>query len=169
MKDNFFFPDILPCRWIWKSSSPQQCWMQPSWHHNQASATVNTHEDVVKQTAYSQRQCYSKTCIHADAFTSIQQTSTKRAKDKLVDLRRWACTLHWLWRQCCPVWVPAWSRRCMWRCIWPVERQRRKWHTELGDSDRKHFTSIFSPNEHPWEGAWAVLGCCNTDYNIVQP
>lgn len=34
-------------------------------------------------------------------------------------LRRWACTLHWLWRRCCPAWAPAWSHRCMWRCTWP--------------------------------------------------
>lgn len=52
-----------------------------------------------------------------DGFSmSFQVWEAERIRDIL---RRWACTLHWLWRRCCPAWAPAWSHRCRWRCTWP--------------------------------------------------
>lgn len=41
-------------------------------------------------------------------------------------LRRWACTQHWLWQRCCPVWAPVWSHQCMWRCTWPVGKTKER-------------------------------------------
>lgn len=143
MKEASFFSVFLPCRWIWKSSSPQQCWTQPSWHHIQASATRNTQQETVKQATYSDRK--STQSLHhklMSAHLDIRSLPSMQMSHSMVHLRRWACTLHWLWQRCCPVWAPAWSHRCMWRCIWPVERQWRKWHTDLDDGDGECLTFL---------------------------
>lgn len=85
---------------------------------------THTTKNVAIQNACSQRQCYWKTQILHTSYVMLKLYSrclSSMRRTDWWDLRRWACILHWLWQQCCPVWVPAWSRRCMWRCIWPTD------------------------------------------------